>query len=104
MTAAINREKTGEFETPLCLADELNGHLSRLSAGRRGKPLGISMSALPKLDQAIGGLRGLMVLAAAPNVGKTALAVQMGLDAVQSDPDACFLNRKNRPICNWETE
>jgi hypothetical protein len=103
------KKGAGDSEKPLCLAEELTGHLSRLSAGRSGKPLGLTLSALPKLGQAIGGLRGLMVLAAAPNLGKTALAVQMGLDAVQSDPDACFLflslemQRQeiiNRLLCN----
>jgi hypothetical protein len=103
------RKRARESETPLCLADELTGHLGRLKAGRRGKQLGLPLNAMPKLDQAIGGLRGLMVLAAAPNVGKTALAVHLGLDAVQSDPDACFLflslemQRQeiiNRLLCN----
>lgn len=91
MTSEITRGQAGELERPVTLSDELTGHLKRLSANRGGKPLGLRLGAMPKLDQAISGLRGLMVLAAAPNVGKTALAVQMGLDAVQSDPDTCFL-------------
>ena len=32
-----------------------------------------------------------MLLAAAPNVGKTALAVQLGTDIVVHNKDACFV-------------
>lgn len=76
---------------PATLAQELARHEERLAASRKGERLGLVLSTVPKLEQATGGLRGLMLLAAAPNVGKTALAVQLGLDAVQSDPQACFL-------------
>lgn len=91
MTAEKIRGQAGEIEKPIPLAEELTGHLSRLKSARRGKMLGLGLNGLPKLEQATGGLRGLMVLAAAPNVGKTALAVQLGLDAVMSDPNVCFL-------------
>jgi hypothetical protein len=46
---------------------------------------------LPKLDELTLGLRGLMLLAAPPNAGKTALAIQLGLDAVVHNKDAAFL-------------
>lgn len=86
------RSGVGEAERPQTLAHELAGHLSGLSAARSGiSRLGLGLNGMPKLEQATGGLRGLMLLAAAPNVGKTALAVQLGLDAVQSDPKTCFL-------------
>ncbi|MBW1713590.1 MAG: AAA family ATPase, partial [Deltaproteobacteria bacterium] len=71
--------------------------------------IGLSQGTLSRLDQATLGLRGLMVLAAAPNVGKTALAVQLGLDAVRVNPEACFvflsleMNRADiltRMLCN----
>jgi hypothetical protein len=82
----------GDIETPLTLADELPGHLKRISVARSGiSRIGLGLNSMPKLEQATGGLRGLMLLAAAPNVGKTSLAVQLGLDAVQSDPNTCFL-------------
>ncbi len=82
----------GDTEGPLTLADELAGHIGSLNASRSGiSRLGLGLNAMPKLEQATGGLRGLMLLAAAPNVGKTALAVQLGLDAVRSDPNTCFL-------------
>lgn len=82
----------GDIETPLPLSDELPGHLKSINAARSGiSRLGLGLNSMPKLEQATGGLRGLMLLAAAPNVGKTALAVQLGLDAVLSDPNTCFL-------------
>ncbi len=43
------------------------------------------------MDKRTRGLRGLILLAAAPNVGKTTLAIQLGLDAVLHNPDAAFL-------------
>lgn len=75
----------------LSVADELGAHDDYLSRWRGGEFLGLPQITLPALDQATLGLRGLMLLAAAPNVGKTALAVQLGLDVVEANPDACFL-------------
>ena len=92
MSSEKLRTGVGEAEAPQTLADELPGHLGSLNAARSGiSSLGLALNTMPRLEQATGGLRGLMLLAAAPNVGKTALAVQMGLDSVQSDPNACFL-------------
>ena len=45
----------------------------------------------PTLDQATLGLRKFMLMAAAPNVGKTALGVQFGVDVVARNEEACFL-------------
>ncbi len=76
---------------PLTLAQELEQDgLNQLSPGGR-QAVGLKQATLPRLDAATLGLRGLMLLAAAPNVGKTALALQLGLDAVRQDPQACLL-------------
>jgi hypothetical protein len=78
-------------EAPHTLRDELDAH-RRMLAGLSGRGrLGLALESMPRLEKSTGGLRGLMVLAAAPNVGKTALAVQLGLDAVRSNPEVCFL-------------
>lgn len=53
--------------------------------------LGIPQFTLPTLDRMTWGLRGLILLAAAPNVGKTTLSVQWGLDAVLHNEDTAFL-------------
>ena len=61
------------------------------SADRGKEFIGLPQRTLAKLDQKTLGLRGLMLLAAAPNVGKTALAVQLGTDIVLHNDDAAFL-------------
>jgi len=78
-------------ETVRTLDKELAASSGEAAGRAPGGAIGLSLAAMPRLEQATGGLRGLMLLAAAPNVGKTALGVQLGLAAVEADPDACFL-------------
>lgn len=73
------------------VAEELHQHEEKLERWRGSEYIGLPQRTLPRLDDAMSGLRGLMLLAAMPNVGKTALAVQLGLDVVEHNPDACFL-------------
>ena len=47
--------------------------------------LGLRLPTFKQLDQRLCGLRGLMLLGAAPGVGKTQLTIQLGIDAMQ-DP------------------
>ncbi len=53
--------------------------------------IGLPQKTLPTLDKTTLGLRGLTLLAAPPNFGKTALAVQIALDVIKHNPDACAL-------------
>ena len=73
------------------LAQEFPTHQKALRGQYAGEFMGLAQKGMPRLDRATLGLRGLMLLAAAPNVGKTALSVQLGLDLVRNNPDACFL-------------
>ena len=73
------------------LAQEFSAHEKALRGQYAGEFMGLTQKGMPRLDRATLGLRGLMLLAAAPNVGKTALSVQLGLDLVRNNPDACFL-------------
>lgn len=58
----------------------------------RGKSfIGLRQMRLPTLDRLTLGLRGLGLLAAAPNVGKTALTIQLALDVLQHNKEACVL-------------
>jgi len=75
----------------LTVAEELEAHDAYLERWRGCEYMGLPQQTLPALDKATLGLRGLMLLAAAPNAGKTALAVQLGVDVAQANPDACFL-------------
>ncbi len=81
----------GAVKAPRSLDQELEEHAARL-AHRRGRELvGLGQGSIVRLDRATLGLRGLMLLAAAPNVGKTTLVMQLGLDVVRANPDACLL-------------
>lgn len=78
-------------EEVLSVAEELEDHEERLQKWRGRDYIGLPQKTLPSLDDATLGLRGLMLLAAPPNVGKTALAVQLGTDVVVHNKDACFV-------------
>lgn len=58
----------------------------------RGKSLlGLPQKRLPSLDTRLLGLRKLTLLAAPPNVGKTSFGIQMGLDVLLNNPEACVV-------------
>ncbi|MFH1035543.1 MAG: DnaB-like helicase C-terminal domain-containing protein [Pseudomonadota bacterium] len=78
-------------QAPQTLAQELEQTGQSPEPWPGGRATGLMQATLPRLDAATLGLRGLMLLAAAPNVGKTALAVQLGLDVVRQDQEACLL-------------
>jgi replicative DNA helicase len=72
------------------LREEWPDFQSRLQAYRGREFLGLR-TGLPQLDERTLGLRGLMLLGAMPNVGKTALVLHLGVNVVRNNPDACFL-------------
>jgi len=84
-------ERNVAVAPPRCLDGELALLEERLEKWRGSEFIGLAQRTLPGLDVATSGLRGLMLLAAPPNVGKTALAVQLGMDVVAHNPDTCFL-------------
>lgn len=73
------------------VADSIQTHEARISKYRGAEFIGLPQRTLPALDIATLGLRQLMLLAAPPNVGKTVLATQFGLDILLNNPDACFV-------------
>src|SRR6202012_5370163 len=73
------------------VAEELDAHSEMLVKARGKEFLGLPQRTIAKLDEATLGLRGLILLAAPPNIGKTTLATQIGMDIVKNNPDACFL-------------
>jgi replicative DNA helicase len=73
------------------VADEMDEFVAWLTQFHGREFLGIPQYTLPTLDEMTWGLRGLILLAAAPNVGKTTIAVQWGLDAVVKNDDTAFL-------------
>lgn len=86
-----SEERHWQAEPVRSVADELEEHDVRLRHWRGREYIGLPQRTLPKLDEMTLGLRGLMLLAAAPNVGKTTLGIQFGLDAVVHNEDAAFL-------------
>lgn len=84
-------DKSVTNPAPLSLDQELAGHAAHLVRARGRALVGLGQGAIVRLDRSTLGLRGLMLLAAAPNVGKTTLAMQLGLDVVRMNPEACLL-------------
>lgn len=62
-----------------------------LEKHRGKKYLGLTVETIKEFNENFLGLRGLMLLAAAPNVGKTALTVQLALEVLSSQEDTCLV-------------
>jgi len=73
------------------VSDRIKDKNDMLKKHRGNDRLGLSLKSLEMFNRNLLGLRGLMLLAAAPNVGKTALTVQMGLEALLENKDACLI-------------
>lgn len=93
---------------PQSLAADLPDFMASLEAYRGREMIGLR-TGMPQLDRRTLGLRGMIVLGAKPNVGKTALALQLGLNVVRQNADACLyvvsleLSRREqqvRALCN----
>ena len=78
-------------EEVLDVAAELQGHAEYLETFKGKEFIGLRQKTLSALDEATLGLRGLMLLAAGANAGKTVLGVQLGTDIVDHNEDACFV-------------
>ena len=72
------------------LADD-DGYSEFLTRFAGREHIGIPQRTLPKLDALTMGLRGLILLAGAPNCGKTAFSLQLALDTVRENDDTAFL-------------
>ncbi|MBS0624373.1 MAG: AAA family ATPase [Verrucomicrobia bacterium] len=62
-----------------------------LAKYRGKKYLGLRVQKIEEFNEHLLGLRGLILLAAAPNVGKTALTVQTAIDVLSTEKDACLV-------------
>lgn len=72
-------------------SQRLEAH-ARYLASMRGKEfLGLPQKTLPLLDQATKGLRGLILVAAAPGAGKTTFVQQICTDVLKSNANTCCL-------------
>lgn len=62
-----------------------------LNKYRGKKYLGLRVQKIEEFNENLLGLRGLILLAAAPNVGKTALTVQTAIDVLTTEENACLV-------------
>lgn len=76
----------------------LKSILNRLQAedeflqAHRGKSLiGLGVKTIKEFNEHMLGLRGLQLIAAAPNVGKTALTIQLALEVLETNQEACIV-------------
>lgn len=51
--------------------------------------IGLPQRTLPKLDEFLSGLHDFIIFAAAPNVGKTALTIQLMMDVIANNSNTC---------------
>ncbi|MBI2345193.1 AAA family ATPase [Candidatus Dependentiae bacterium] len=76
----------------LLTADLLIQDQEERLAKYKGKEfLGLPQKTISTLDTMLLGLRKYMILAAAPNVGKTALAIQLAIDIIKNNENTCVL-------------
>lgn len=77
---------------PIMSSEEHLENQKQFLAQHRGKEfIGLRTSKIPEFNRNLSGLRGLKLLAAAPNVGKTALTIQLGIDVLENEEEACLI-------------
>ncbi len=75
----------------LPIAEHIKKEEAFLTAHKGKKHLGLQTQFIEEFNDCFLGLRGLNLLAAAPNSGKTALAIQLAIDAVMTNQDVCLV-------------
>jgi replicative DNA helicase len=71
--------------------DRIKSHNELLNLYRGKKYLGLRVKTIEEFNEKLKGLRKLILLAAAPNVGKTALTVQLAQEVLAVEEDACLV-------------
>lgn len=72
-------------------AERLKKEEEFLRAHRGKKYLGLTVETIDEFNENFLGLRGLMLLAAAPNVGKTAFTIQIAEEVLSAQKDVCLV-------------
>ena len=86
----LSSETSSKFSFVL-MKERLEGLEKKLRQYRGKKYLGLCQKTLKEIDENLLGLRKFILLAAAPNVGKTAMTIQWGLDVLKNHDDACLV-------------
>lgn len=85
-------KKSGSTKIPLkSIADRLQAEDEFLQAHRGKSLIGLGVKTIKEFNEHMLGLRGLQLFAAAPNVGKTALTIQLALEVLESEPESCVV-------------
>lgn len=75
----------------ISINDRIDAHHKNLERYRGKKYLGLCVKSINELNDKMLGLRKLILIAAAPNVGKTALTIQLAQEVLLEEPEACLL-------------
>lgn len=75
----------------LSSGERFEEHKEMLKQCRGKEYLGLRINGFDVINENLNGLRKLILLAAAPNVGKTALTVQWGVGVLEAEPSACVV-------------
>ena len=70
--------------------ERLNQNERSLKEYRGKNYLGLKVKTIEEFNENLLGLRKLILLAAGPNVGKTALTIQLATEVLLTEPDACL--------------
>jgi replicative DNA helicase len=73
------------------ISERIQSHHTTLEKYRGKKYLGLRVKTIHEFNEKMLGLRKLILLAAAPNVGKTALTIQLAKEVLLTEQDACLL-------------
>jgi replicative DNA helicase len=92
---AEDEEKISNIKTiaiPIVpIKTRIDSHNASLEKYRGKKHLGLCVKTITELNDKMLGLRKLILLAAAPNVGKTALTIQLAVEVLLTEPSACLV-------------
>jgi len=75
----------------ITIGDRIKSHNEMISQYRGKKYLGLTVETISEFNEKLKGLRKLILLAAAPNVGKTALTIQLAQEMLSLENDACLV-------------
>lgn len=73
------------------MSERIESHKAMLAKCRGKKHLGLRVKKITEFNDKMLGLRKLILLAAGPNVGKTALTIQLGVEVLLEHPEACLV-------------
>jgi hypothetical protein len=73
------------------LSSMLDAVMDRARSSQGKAAVGLETPRYPGISGRLFGWRGLCILASAPGIGKTTLALAAGIDAVRHNPDACLV-------------